>query len=570
MKDFLIAIATVVGGLGVFLLGLKHLSEGLQAVAATWLRRMMWFAKSRNPFTRAGVGAASTVLVQSSSIITVMLVGFVSTGVVSLSQAVNVIVGANIGTTATVWLLALVPHPSMVAYAGIGLGAVLYFFVSREFFHNLGLALLGVGMLFLGMDFLGKGLIYAAADAGTVRLFACAAVDSFAGAAAVALVSALATAMLQSSAAMVALVMVMASLKLIPYETAVVSLLGASVGTTVTAWTAASGGTASARRTALANTLSSFAGSVVLLPLALPVFAPLGKAVFPHWNEAAEVMAANGSCVPMIVGVMAPIALVDTLFALARGVLIFPIAGVIAMVSEKAVYQSEAEKPHLSSLKTGVKLSPVIACDQALSEIDFMKESCLGIFKSARKVLAGESDEADERYIVRRETILDNVQREVTEFLGDVMTRRLPQDVAERARRLLRLTDELESVSDEAAQVLKAEKRLRRQEQRISDVSRELLLKVHDRVYAFAETITPLIRSPRPAIDIEAIAAESKSIREFIRDCRKTQLGRVGADDPDSPLRVLCELDVINAYDRARSCYLNIAETLSGGKHAAK
>jgi hypothetical protein len=125
-------------------------------------------------------------------------------------------------------------------------------------------------------------------------------------------------------------------------------------------------------------------------------------------------------------------------------------------------------------------------------------------------------------------------------------------------------------IADEAAQVLKAEKRLRRQEQRISDVSRELLLKVHDRVYAFAETITPLIRSPRPAIDIEAIAAESKSIREFIRDCRKTQLGRVGADDPDSPLRVLCELDVINAYDRARSCYLNIAETLSGGKHAAK
>ena len=146
------------------------------------------------------------------------------------------------------------------------------------------------------------------------------------------------------------------------------------------------------------------------------------------------------------------------------------------------------------------------------------------------------------------------------------MTKRLPQDVAERSRRLLRLTDELESVSDEAAQILKVVKRLRKQGQKISEVSAALLLQVHDRVYAFAEKVTPWIRSPRPVIDIETVQAESKSIHEYIRECRRTQLRRIGPDDPDSPLRVLGELDIINAYERVRAYYLNIAETLAGGK----
>jgi phosphate:Na+ symporter len=570
MKELLVVLVTVIGGLGVFLIGLKHLSEGLQAVAAPSLRRLMSFAGSRNPFVRTWSGAASTMLVQSSSIITVMLVGFVSTGAVALSQAVNVIVGANIGTTATVWLLALMPSPVMVAYSCVGLGAVLYFFVSKEFFHNFGLALLGFGMLFLSMDFLNKGLLYVAAGDGVSSLLAATSVESFAGAAVVALAAALAASLLQSSAALIALIMCMASLRLISYETAIVSLLGANVGTTVAAWNVAAGAGASARRTALVNTLSNLAGSLVLLPFAIPVFAPLSKAVFPHWGEAVSVTASGGAQITMLPGIMLPIAFADTVFAILRGVLLLPFGAPLATLAEKIVYQSEAEKPHLSSLKIGVKLSPVIACDQALSEIDFMKESCLGLLACAGKVLAGDADESDERYIARREAILDNVQREVTEFLGDVMTRRLPQDVAERARRLLRLTDELESVSDEAAQVLKVVKRLRRQQQRISDASKDLLSSVHSRVHSFAVTVTPLIRSPRPEIDLVSLQAESKNIREYIRDCRKIQLGRVGADDPDSPLRVLCELDIMNAFDRVRSCYVNIAETLAGGKQPLK
>ena len=195
-----------------------------------------------------------------------------------------------------------------------------------------------------------------------------------------------------------------------------------------------------------------------------------------------------------------------------------------------------------------------------------MKSSNLDLLDCARKVIAGESDEELEKHIVHREDILDNVQKEVTEFLGSIMSKRLAFEVSERARRLLRLTDELESVSDECAAILKVVKRLRRQKQKMSEKSVALLLNIHGRVVAFAEEVTPLIRSPRGRVDLERIQAESTAIHEHIRECRRIQLGRIGPDDPGSSIRVLGELDIINAYERIRAYYLNCAETLAGGK----
>ena len=560
MTALSVMLVTVLGGLGVFLLGMKHLSEGLQAVAGRELRRIMALATTHRA-AGVGTGVVSTILVQSSSIISVMLVGFVSSGLMTLQQAINVIIGANIGTTATVWIVAFAPDPQVLGLAGLGLGGVLYFFVRGERPHNAGLAVLGLGLVFLGMYFMSKGVAPIRQSPDIQAVFARMGATTLGGVALVALVAAVFTAVIQSSAASIAIAMTLASQQLITYEMAIAVLFGANIGTTATAWLAAIGGTASARRTALAHTLSNVLGSLVFLPLVLPVFVPMGKALFPNWAVVTET--AKG---PMLLGVMAPIAVTDTVFSALRGLLFFPFVKPFAALVERLVPQKDEEKPHLSVLKMGVRLSPVIACDQALLEIHFMKESNLDLLACARRVVAGEADESVENHILHREDILDNVQREVTEFLGSIMTKRLPQDVAERARRLLRLTDELESISDECAQVLKVVRRLRRQKQTMSEASVALLLKVHDRVSAFAGRITPLIRSPRVPFDLEAVQAESTGIHEFIRDCRRIQLGRIGPEDPGSSIRVLGELDIINAYERVRAYYLNCAETLFGGQ----
>ena len=559
MKDLLTVLVTVAGGLGVFLLGMKHLSEGLQAVGGRGLRKFMGLATTHR-MAGVGTGICTTLIVQSSSIITVMLVGFVSSGMMTLQQAINVIIGANIGTTGTVWIVAFAPSPEILGLLGLSLGGLLYFFMRSERLHNLGLAVLGLGLVFLGLYFMAKGVVPIRQNPDIQAAFTRMGATNLGEVALVALVAALFTAVIQSSAASIAIAMTLAAQQLITYEMAISVLLGANVGTTMTAWLAAIGGTAEARRTALAHTLSNIIGSLAFLPFVLPVLVPMGQALFPNWGAVTET--AKG---PMLLGIMAPIAVTDTVFSVLRGALTFPFVKPFARLIEWLV-PSTGEKPHLSTLKLGVRLSPVIACDQALVEVQFMRDSNLDLLTCVRRVLTGDADEDDERHIIHREAILDNVQREVTEFLGQVMVKRLPADTAERARRLLRLTDELESVSDEAATILKVTRRLRTNGQEFSDVSRAVLLKVHDRVMAFAEEVSPWVKSPRPIIELDRVQAESRDIHDFVRECRRGQLGRVGPDDPNSPMRVLVELDIINAYERVRAYYLNIAETLAGGK----
>lgn len=545
MKEILTILMTVLGGLGIFLLGMKHLSEGLQAAAGQSLRKIMAKATSRR-IVGIGTGVFSTMLVQSSSIITVMLVGFVSTAIMTLPQAINVLIGANIGTTATVWIIAYAPDPQMLGFVGLAFGGAMYFFLRSERIHHIGLTLIGLGLVFLGLFFMARGVGPIRSNPEIAKFFTTLSAETYGGALLVAFFAALLTAVIQSSAATIAIAMALVTQELITFQVAIAVLFGANIGTTATGWIAAIGGTADAKRTALSHTLSNFLGSAIFI-WALPLFVKFGE---------------------LFSSPTGGIAITDTLFACCRGALLFPFVDLFAKLVERIVPQPENEKPHLSVLKLGVRVSPVLACDQALVEIDFMKQSDLEMLDCARKVIAGETDDDDgpEKHIIHRESILDNVQREVTEFLGSMMSKRLAVDLSERARRLLRLTDELESVSDECAKVYKVVRRLRDDKQQISPKSRELLLDIHHKVDVFAKRITPLICSPRVPFDLAAIQKESTQIHDYIRTARRVQLGRIGPEDPGSSIRVLGELDIINAYERIRAYYLNCAETLAGGK----
>ena len=543
MREVLTILLTVLGGLGIFLLGMKHLSEGLQATAGEGLRKFM-SAATKHRIVGVASGIVSTIIVQSSSIITVMLVGFVSTALMTLPQAFAVLIGANIGTTATVWIIAYAPNPQMLGLVALGLGGAMYFFLRGERVHNLGLTVIGLGLVFLGLAFMSQGVMPIRQNPEISHFFTRMNAGTYGGILQVALAATILTAVIQSSAATIAIAMALVAQDLITYEVAIAVLFGANIGTTATGWLAAIGSTADAKRTALSHTLSNLIGSAVFVWF------------FPLFLRIHDVIPSS----------MGAIAITDTVFALCRGVLFFPLVNPFVRFIERLVPQPENEKPHLSALKFGVRLSPVIACDQALMEVDFMKQSNLELLDCARKVLSGVADEQVEKHIVHREDILDNVQKEVTEFLGSIMSKRLAQDVAERARRLLRLTDELESVSDECAAILKVVRRLRRQHETMSEQSVQQLLKVHDRVTGFATKVTPLIRSPRVPFDLEELQTLSKNLHEYVRDCRRVQLGRIGPEDPGSSVRVLGELDIINAYERIRAYYLNCAETLAGGK----
>ena len=550
MKDMFIVLLTVAGGLGTFLLGMKHLSEGLQAVSGRGLRRFMALATTHR-LAGIATGCVSTVIVQSSSIITVIAVGFVSSGLLDLTQAINVIIGSNIGTTTTAWIIAFVPDVGLLGLSVVALGAIFYFFINRETAHNFGLALMGLGFVFMGLYWMNEGVAplkqnesvraaFAALDAGTVvGLIKCFAV------------SLIFTAVVQSSAATTAIAMTLSMQGVISFETAAATVFGMNIGTTVTAWLAAFGSTTEAKRTAMAHTLFNVVGTVVLIPLFIPVMLPVSKALFPNWATSPA----------------APMAAVHTGFNIVTTLLFFPFVRHFArFVTWLVPAKTEREQTRLTYLNKRVKQSPQIACEQAAREVLFMANSNVEMMANVRAAIDGTANDEDVDHVFRREGILDRVQQEITEFLGRVMTSRLPEDVASQARSLLRITDELETISDEECTIIKALKRFRDGGGEFAGDARSVVLDIQGRVAAFAAAVNVSLEycennfTGKPVANADELSDE---IRGRVRDARQAALLTVGS----SPMRTLAQLDILNAFDRMRSCYLNISQTLAGGKH---
>lgn len=551
MKDIFVVLLTVMGGLGTFLLGMKHLSEGLQAVSGKGLRRFMALATTHR-LAGVATGCVSTIIVQSSSIITVIAVGFVSSGLLDLTQAINVIIGSNIGTTTTAWLIAFVPDVGLLGLGVVALGAIFYFFVNRETAHNLGLALMGLGFVFMGLYWMNKGVVpikenesvraaFSALDAGTVwGLLKCFAV------------SLIFTAVVQSSAATTAIAMTLSIQGIITFETAAATVFGMNIGTTVTAWLAAFGSTTEAKRTAMAHTLFNVVGTLLLMPLFIPVMLPLTKMAFPNW----------------LASPAAPMAAIHTGFNIVTTILFIPFVRQFAQFVKWLVpATAEAEQTRLTYLNRRVKQSPQIACEQVAREVIFMADSNREMMANVRGAIEGTATDKDIEHVFRREDILDRVQQEVTEFLGRVMTSRLPEDVAAQARALLRITDELETISDEECVILKALKRFRDGGGDLSGESLALVLDIHDRVVAFSEVVYASVKECECEVGKRSVSSAdtlSEEIRMRVREARQSALLTVGP----APMRTLAQLDILNAFDRIRSCYLNVVQTLSGGKHA--
>ena len=509
-----------------------------------------------NRFAGILTGMTSTFVVQSSSIITVMVVGFVSSGMLNLTQAINVIVGSNIGTTATAWIIAYVPDVRLLALGVVAVGSLCYFFVRREFWHHFGLTLLGLGFVFMGLYWIKEGVEPLKNNDAVLEAFKSLDAKSFFGLLKCTVVSLVFTALVQSSAATTAIAMTLASQGLITFEAAAATVFGMNIGTTVTAWMAAFNSTAEAKRAAMAHTLFNVVGVVILLPLFLPVVIPLARAAFPD-------CATN---------IPAPMAAVHTFFNVATTLVFLPFVGTFARMVERLVPAKSRQTPKLTVLDPRVKRSPAIALDQVSREISFMASSDVDLLGRLRKILAGQGDSDDEAHIVKREDILDKVQQEISAFIGTVMTGRLSFAEAERARSLLRLADEFESVSDVAPAILKTLRRMHDKGLEMSDVSVSAVLAVHDRVAAFADSVSTALKAEGSAIlsaDFAPIAAESAAIRQFIRQTRQHQLSRLDGAADGAPMRVLIELDVLSAYEHIRGCYENIAETLSGGKKPA-
>ncbi|HCW05593.1 MAG TPA: Na/Pi cotransporter [Clostridium sp.] len=259
MLDFVLGI---LGGTALLMYGVEKMSEGLEKVSGNFMRKILTVLTGR-VWMAFLVGIIITALVQSSTAITVLTVGFVDAGLMNLSQAIGIIFGANIGTTVTAQLMAFsfMVDLTKLAMLTIGLGFILTYFNKREAVKEIGNAMMGFGMMFLGLKILNAGIAYIQNNPTMSYFFKSYASIPIVGI----LLGALATAAVHSSSATVGMVLVLGNSGLLDLKTAVCIMLGDNIGTCVTAQMASLTGNLNARRTAWAHTLYNAIGVIIAL-----------------------------------------------------------------------------------------------------------------------------------------------------------------------------------------------------------------------------------------------------------------------------------------------------------------
>ncbi len=558
--DYWKLLLTVLGGLGIFLLGMKNLSEGLQAVAGNRLRRMISMV-TNNRLMATGVGMLVTMLVQSSSITTVMVVGFVNSGFMTLTQAVGVIMGANIGTTITGWILVLKIGKYGLPIAGAA--AFFYLFAKRDRLRFTALAILGLGLVFLGLELMKDGFAiikelpefeawFKAFDAGT-----------YFGVLKCAMVGCVLTFIVQSSSATLGITIGLAQIGVIQFETAAALVLGENIGTTITAWLASFGSNTNAKRAAYFHVLFNLLG-VAWITAVFPAYVMLIR-WFVTGDSHADMSLESVSAAE----ITAAIAAAHTGFNVTNTLAFLPVAGLLASLLKRVIPDktiSAKEEDHLTNLDIRMLESPVVAVEQSRVEVLRMADACEQMMVGLKQLLiADEPDDALSKKVLGLEKEQDRMQNEIVTFMSNLLVGNVPHGVVDEARRQLRMADEYESVSDCIASVLKANRHLHRHEMKLLPDQRTELLELHDMVAEYLDAVSRCYRELEPDERVGELIQRGDAITKHAKTLGKRLLARP-PEDRIEPRSMVAYNRAVAAYRRIRDHLVNIAEALAGEK----
>lgn len=547
-----------IGGLGIFLLGMKYLSDGIQSFAGNQLRRLI-SAVTDNRFIALTVGVAFTCLVQSSSITTVMIVGLVNSGVMTLLQAIGVIMGANIGTTITGWILVL--KIGKYGLPILGMASFFFLFSKNERVRFYAMAVMGVGMVFFGLELMKNGFKPIRSVPEFVEWFAMFNADTYFGIVKLALMGCLLTFVVQSSSATLAITMGLASTGVINFESAAALVLGENIGTTITAYLASLGATINAKRAAYAHIIFNVIGVIWIITV-FPAYILLVKGFLGVKPELMEIVNGVETYPYIILG----IATVHSGFNIANAILFIPFIGymeklLLKLAPGKVV---EGELP-LTRLESAILETPVIAIDHSYAEIMKMGNTVEKMMVDLKNAIGGNKVDHDaaER-LFQDEKDLDIIQNEVSIFLTDLLALGLPLEVTEEGRRQIRMADEYESISDYIEKILKLYLRLKDDNLKLPDEEKKGIFDLHEDVFAYLKFVNKGCVEKNGEIIREA-HDRSAAITRKVRRVRTRHIERL-SDARKEPLITMIFADMINNYRRVKDHALNIAETVAGEK----
>lgn len=540
MEAFTI-IYTLLGGLGIFFFGMKFMSDGLQAVAGDVIRKIINSLTS-NRIMAVGVGLLVTCIIQSSSVTTVMTVGFVNAGLMSLTQAIGVIFGANIGTTITGWIISV--KVDKYGLLLVGLGFIPGLFSKTEKWQHLGRSILGVGLVFLGLQIMSQAFVPLRSNQAFLDSIAYFSGEHYGAYIASIMMGCLLTMIVQSSSAMLGITMALASSGVIPYHTAVSLVLGENIGTTITAILASIGGTVNAKRAARAHACFNIFGVCVMLTI-LPYYFDIVNSLIPH---DARYVAPDGSH-PYV---SQHIALAHTLFNLSATLFFLPFVNQLAaFVTKITPEKSEREVPHLLVLGDPSNMLPAASMAQAESELRKMKDIVDRMYKLNREFWMDENyDPKKLAKIIDYERITDNIHKEITVFLCYVMEKPMSHHQSEQLQAMIKITDELESVADYIERLANYRERMKSSDV-ISGESRTEFFQFLDEVWSFFEMVGKGLDS-QEGLEMGAIEAKSNELQLWADSMREKHLDRI-SKGAYLPVTALTYSDMVVALRKIRA-----------------
>ena len=451
----ILQIFTLLGALGMFLHGMNLMSSGLQKAAGDKLRSFL-SAMTSNPAKGVLTGLGVTTVIQSSSATTVMVVSFVNAGLLTLAQAISVIMGANIGTTVTAWMVAFLGFKADISLLAVPLMLFGFLFSNskKNQRQNIGELIVGFSLLFLGLSFMKNSVpdlretpqvlefvtTWASHGFGSVLLFLA--------------FGTVLTLVLQSSSATMAITLIMLSMGWIPFHMACAMVLGENIGTTITANIAASVGNTQAKRAAMSHTIFNLFGVIWALILFKPFTALVGKIIelFGLPNPAAEGFAVVEGSADTSTAALYGLSMLHTLFNTINTLLLIWFVKLI----EKAVVwiikpkSQDKESFRLKYISAGPLATPELAAEQAFDEIIHFAQisrNGLGYAKQAISADAKHFDELREK-LVKYEEISDRIEYEIAAFLNGVSAGDISEATSMKIKAMYKIIGELESLGD--------------------------------------------------------------------------------------------------------------------------
>lgn len=569
----ILQIFTLLGALGMFLYGMNLMSSGLQKSAGDKLRTLL-SAMTSNPFKGVLTGLSITSIIQSSSATTVMVVSFVNAGLLTLAQAIGVIMGANIGTTVTAWLVSWLGFKSDISILAVPL--MLFGFLlsnsKKDKRKNIGELIVGFSLLFLGLSFMKESVPDLGQTPEVLEFVKAWSGHGFGSILIFFALGTILTLILQSSSATMAITLIMLSMGWIPFDMACAMVLGENIGTTITANIAAAVGNTQAKRAAMSHTIFNAFGVVWALILFTPFLGLIGNIIelFGLPNPAAEGFTVTGPNTESGIAALYGLSMLHTLFnTINTFILIWFIKYIERVVVWliKTPANQESDTFRLKYISAGPLATPELAIEQAFDEIiHFAQISKNGLSYVKNAISEKDSDKFEElrEKLIKYEEISDRIEYEIAAFLNDVSASEVSENTSIEIKAMYKIIGELESLGDSGEAISRILSRRNIHRKSFDEETIKQLNNMTDAVEnAYNVMIANLLAAHSGTLtDItNAYSAEERinNLRNYLRDKEIEDLENSRKNYQTS----VYYMDIVNELERMGDFMINVSQDLN-------